>query len=327
LSAKVGGMELDLAQVRAFVVTAEQLHFGRAAVRLFLTQQALSKRIRQLERTLGEPLFVRGTRGVELTGAGHRFLPHARQLLDAADAAAQAAQPASWPLRVDVWGHVQAPVRMVRRLIDQTPELLIQLSMRRSLPAALEALEHGEIDACFGRVQDLGRPWPAGLTHRPVLLERLTVAVGAEDRLADAPLLHPTDLRARILWVPAAGSAPEVLGGYRRFADRFGIPVDTSGQNLGLEGIIGQLRSRPGRFTLLGVDWPIPAQAGITLIKLDPAPCCLWSLVWRQGDQHPLLDVLLDRALQVGQIEGWLAYDPQHDWLPDVDLAELRRRA
>ena len=320
-------MELDLGQVRAFVVTAEQLHFGRAAGRLYLTQQALSKRIRQLERSLGEPLFVRGTRGVELTGAGHRFLPHARQLLDAADAAAQAAQPASWPLRVDVWGHVQAPVRILRRLIDQTPELLIQLSMRRSLPAALAALEHGEIDACFGRVQDLGRPWPAELTHRPVLLERLAVAVGAEDPLAAASLLHPTDLGQCTLWVPAAGSAPEVLGGYQRFADHFAIAVDTSGHNLGLEGIIGQLQSRPGRFTLLGVDWPIPAGAGISLIPLDPTPCCLWSLVWRQGDQHPLLDVLLDRALQAGQAEGWLAYDPQHDWLPDVDLAELRHRA
>jgi DNA-binding transcriptional LysR family regulator len=318
-------MELDLGQVRAFAITAEQLHFGRAAERLFLTQQALSKRIRQLERTLGEPLFVRGTRGVELTSAGHRFLPHARQLLAAADAAAQAAQPASWPLRVDVWGHVQAPVRMVRRLLDQTPELLIQLSMRRSLPAALEALEHGEIDACFGRVQDLGRPWSAALTHRPVLLERLTVAVGAEDPLADAPLLRPTDLREWILWVPAAGSAPEVLGAYQRFAKHFAIPVDTSGHNLGLEGIIGQLRSRPGRFTLLGIDWPIPAQAGITLIQLDPAPCCLWSLAWRQDDQHPLLEVLLDRTIQTGQTEGWLAYDPQHDWLPDVDLAELHR--
>jgi DNA-binding transcriptional LysR family regulator len=58
-----------------------------------------SKRIRQLERTLGEPLFTRGTPGVELTSAGHRFLPHARQLLDAVDAATQAARPASWPQR------------------------------------------------------------------------------------------------------------------------------------------------------------------------------------------------------------------------------------
>src|SRR5437773_6718267 len=102
-------MELDLTQVRAFVVTAEQLHFGRAAARLFLTQQALSKRIQRLEHSLGEPLFVRGPRGVELTEADHRFLPHARALL----AAAESARPVSWPLRLDVWGQVQAPLRIV----------------------------------------------------------------------------------------------------------------------------------------------------------------------------------------------------------------------
>jgi hypothetical protein len=117
-----------------------------------------------------------------------------------------------------------------------------------------------------------------------------------------------------------------VLGAYQRFADHAALPVDTSGQNLGLEAIIGQLRSRPGHFTLLGIDWPIPAQANIALIPLDPAPCCLWSLVWRQDDQHPLLEVLRDRAIiQTGQAQGWLLYDPQHDWLPDADLAELHR--
>jgi Bacterial regulatory helix-turn-helix protein, lysR family len=81
LSAKVAGVDLDLTQVRAFVAAAEQLHFGRAAAQLFLTQQALSKRIARLEQALGEQLFVRGTRGVELSDAGRRFLPHARQLL------------------------------------------------------------------------------------------------------------------------------------------------------------------------------------------------------------------------------------------------------
>src|SRR6266516_4849184 len=153
-------MELDLPQVRAFVEVAEQLHFGRAAARLFLTQQALSKRIQRLEHTLGEPLLV------------------------------------------DVWGHVQAPLRMVRRLLNETPELTVELSMRRSLQAALEALGRAEIDACFGRVQDLDRPWPSGLTHRPVLLERLAVAVSAKHRLADATLLRPADLRESVMWFP-----------------------------------------------------------------------------------------------------------------------------
>src|SRR6266702_5795164 len=214
-------MELDLTQVRAFVEIAKRRHFGRAAAQLFLTQQALSKRIQRLEHTLGEPLFVRGTRGVELTEAGQRFLPHAQALLAAADAAAAAARPTSWPLRLDVWGHVQAPLRMVRRLLDETPELAIELSMRRSLQAALEALGRAEIDACFGRVQDLDRPWPSGLTHRPVLLERLAVAVSAKHRLADATLLRPADLRESVMWFPAGGSPVELLGAYRRVADHF----------------------------------------------------------------------------------------------------------
>src|SRR6266508_5946374 len=214
-------MELDLAQVRAFVVAAEQLHCGRAAAKLFLTHQALSKRIQRLEHSLGKPLFVRGTRGVELSDAGHRFLPHARQLLAAADTAAQAARPAAWPLRVDVWGHVQAPLRMIRRLRDETPELTVELSMRRSLQAALEALGRAEIDACFGRVHDLEQPWPTGLAARPILLARAAVAVSAKHRLADATLLRPADLRESVMWLPAGGSSAEMLGGFRRFADHF----------------------------------------------------------------------------------------------------------
>jgi DNA-binding transcriptional LysR family regulator len=318
-------MELDLTQVRAFVEVAEQLHFGRAAARLFLTQQALSKRIQRLEHTLGEPLLVRGARGVELSDAGRRFLPHARQLLAAADAAAQAARPASWPLRLDVWGQVQAPLRMVRRLLSETPELTVELSMRRSLAAALEAMEHGELDACFGRVHDLGRPWPAGVAHRPVVLEHLAVAVADGHRLAGASLLHPADLRAGVLWFPAGGSSAELLGGLRRFADHFGIPVDTAGHNLGLEHAIEQLRRDPHRFTLFGDDWPIPTGAGVRLLPLDPTPCFLWSLVWRERNQHPQLELLLDLAVQTGTTQGWLAYDPRRHWLPDVDHAELRR--
>jgi DNA-binding transcriptional LysR family regulator len=317
-------MELDLTQVRAFVEVAEQLHFGRAATRLFLTQQALSKRIQRLEHTLGEPLFVRGTRGVELSDAGHRFLPHAKALLAAADAAARAARPASWPLRVDVWGHVQAPLRTVRRLLNQTPELTIELSMRRSLAAALEAMGRGELDACFGRVHDLDRPWPSGLAHRPILLERSAVAVSADHPLAEASELRPADLQQSLLWMPTRATPAELLGTYRRFAEHFGIPMDTSGHNLGLEHAIDQLQRGPRRCTLFGADWPLPADAGIRLIPLHPTPCYLWSLVWREANQHPLLETLLELTVQAERAEGWLAYDPQHDWLPDIDLAELR---
>jgi DNA-binding transcriptional LysR family regulator len=73
-------VNLDLNHVQAFVAAADTLHFGRAARQLHLTQQGLSHRITRLEQTLGERLFVRDARSVELTAVGGRFLPHARQL-------------------------------------------------------------------------------------------------------------------------------------------------------------------------------------------------------------------------------------------------------
>ena len=316
-------MDLDLTQVRAFVAAAEQLHFGRAAAQLFLTQQALSKRISRLERALGEQLFVRSARGVELSDAGRRFLPHARQLLAAADAAAFAAHPGSWPLRIDVWGQVQAPLRMVRRLLSTTPGLAIEPSMRRSLPAALEAIGRGEIDACFGRPHDLAKPWPNGLSRRPVLLERLAVAVGAGHPLADAAALTAADLTGLSFSLPASGTSAEVHGWARRFADDFGLPLDASGHNLGQEHALDQLKADPRRFILLGTDWPVPAGADVRLIRLTPVPCFLWSLIWPQDNQHPLLAQLVELAAKAAHTEGWLAYDPHHDWLPSTDRTDL----
>jgi DNA-binding transcriptional LysR family regulator len=74
-------MDVHLRNLRYFVTVAEELHFSRAAERLRLSQPALSKQIRQLERELRFPLFRRERRRVELTAAGEALLPAARQLL------------------------------------------------------------------------------------------------------------------------------------------------------------------------------------------------------------------------------------------------------
>jgi hypothetical protein len=116
---------------------------GRAATRLFLSQQALSKRIARLEDELGVQLFVRGKHAVELTEAGHRFLPPARQFLTDGDHAVAAARNTSRPLRVDVWGHLYAPMRTVGQVIAGTPEFSTEVGLSRDLPATVTALLHG----------------------------------------------------------------------------------------------------------------------------------------------------------------------------------------
>ena len=78
--------------VRSFVVLAEEGAFVRAAPRLYVTQPPLTRRIQALEAELGATLFERRARGVTLTPAGRAFLPHAKRILAAHDAARAAVQ-------------------------------------------------------------------------------------------------------------------------------------------------------------------------------------------------------------------------------------------
>ncbi|WP_336085638.1 LysR substrate-binding domain-containing protein [Nocardia sp. SSK8] len=103
------------------------------------------------------------------------------------------------PLRLDVWGHLYAPLRTLAPLADDPDAPALAPGHGRDLPDVAAALARGEIDAGFGRVHP---PLPAGLTHRLIRLEPVDVLLGPDHPLATATALRPGQLRDSVLHCP-----------------------------------------------------------------------------------------------------------------------------
>ncbi|MFE3646020.1 LysR family transcriptional regulator [Streptomyces sp. NPDC059169] len=311
-------MDLDLAQVRAFVATADCLHFGRAAELLGITQQALSKRVARLEVHLAVRLFDRGRgHGIRLTDAGDRFLVPAQQLLAAGERAVSAASGGHRRLRIDVWGHLFAPMRTLADVLTAEPGVAVEPGTGRDFPSVVASLRRGETDVGFGRVpggHDVEHP---DLAHRMVRLEPVDAVVSAAHPRADAAQLRPSDLRDDRLRCPADAGRLDFL---TSFADRFDIRHLADGPNLGLEPFLRLVARDPGCFSLFPADAVPAGNHGVRFIPLvSPTPLYAWSLLWLRSAGHPSLPVLEAAFAGVASRRRWLDFDPRRDWLPGTD--------
>ncbi|WP_370370566.1 LysR family transcriptional regulator [Catenulispora sp. GP43] len=323
-------MDLDLAQVRAFVTAADRLHFGQAAEQLAVSQQALSKRIARLEAELGVQLFLRAGHAVELTDAGRRFLEPARRTLADADRAVAAARHVDRPLRIDFWGHLFAPMRTLAPVIDHVADAVtVETGPGRDLPGVLDGLARTATDVGFGRVHGVGVGNGVGnggtrdtaYTHRLVRLEPVDVMVGARHPLADRSQVRPDELRDSVLWCPAA---LERLDFYQRFAEHFDIRAESGTANLGIDHFLEQVAADPARFALVPADLELPERIRVRSLPLvEPTPLYAWSLVWPAADPHPGVAPLLRAFAEVGGRSRWLEYRPGRDWLPAGDVSEV----
>jgi DNA-binding transcriptional LysR family regulator len=175
----------SLARLSCFIAVAEELHFGRAAERLHMTQPPLSRQIQQLEAELGVQLIDRTTRSVTLTPAGVAFLPDARRILQLAESASLTVKrvPAG-DLGTVVVGFTAASAHAVLpRLLERAREHLpdVKLELREMVSSVqVEALMTGELDLGMAR-PPLNRP---GLVSRPLLHEQLIAALPLEHPLA-----------------------------------------------------------------------------------------------------------------------------------------------
>jgi DNA-binding transcriptional LysR family regulator len=173
-------MNIELRQLRYFVAVAEECHFGRAAVRLHMTQPPLSQTIQSLEAALGTPLFARTKRSVVLTPAGTALLPEARRILQQAaalpDLARRAASGESGLLSLSFVSTADYSVLppLLREFRERYPQVQIDLR-EATTDVQLEDLMQGRIDAGL-LIPPLHEKARAELDYLTVLSEPLVLA-------------------------------------------------------------------------------------------------------------------------------------------------------
>lgn len=298
-------LPVELRQLRYFVAVAEELHFGRAADRLHMSQSPLSRAIRELEREIGLVLFVRTTRRVELTPAGTALLERARRALEEVDHAIgdarRAAEPASDVVAIGYGPLSRHPARQIAEAhMLRAPDTPLRLDEDLT-PGLLERVATGELAA-------------AVVFSTPSAARRHGVRIDAlrdEPLLAALPALHPY---AEAEAIPiGAFAAEQVL-----------LPREPAGRafNVWLRAVIRaagyelertlETLSAPWDRRMLPVaeghavsaivaEWlttPIP---GVRAVPFDPPVHFPVDLASADGGD------VVETALRMRDAEGWLA--------------------
>ena len=333
-------MELDLRLVRYFVAVADELHFGRAAAQLYLSQPALSRQIRKLEDQLGETLLVRDSRHVTLTARGQQFLEDSRRLLALAESMTQrTAQPGVSTAHV----FELSTSRMVADAFTRAePDIPLREHAMDSI-TQLNALLHGRLDVAILRVTPrMLLAHPAGWRHRLLRLEPL-VLIESPGELPDPDGAISTgdarhghtrvaSLHERPLHVfadPPDSGTYNAHGQYvTALEHRLGLQMQWLGTPGAFSFCVAHVRRGPvdvrylefvsyaEKYVDVGMrmSWPLEIQ-----------PYYPWSLAWRTDDTAPATTRLVEVALGVADEHAWLdaTRDPARApaWMPDDDPA------
>ncbi|CAL9477635.1 HTH-type transcriptional regulator BenM [Streptomyces sp. enrichment culture] len=316
---------IDPRLLRAFVTVAEELHFTRAAVRLYVAQQALSRDVRRLERELGSELFVRTTRQVTLTADGERLLPYARRVLQAQDDLLAAAGQAR-PLLVDLNSPgLETPRRVLHRARELAPGHELMARYESGLTWAAGELLAGRLDASFGRFAGLAPALRSGLAQQPVRYEPMAVVLPEDHRLASLPEVPLAALAGETVYAGAGNPRTTEWTDLARllFEGRDIALAPPAPLAVGDEEF-QRIMARTRHPILTVVDFPaLPSTVLRPLV--DPVPLSPVSLVWRKGLVHPACDALRRAAARLAAEEGWLVR-PAEGWIPASDAAVMSVR-
>ncbi len=309
---------VELRQLRYFVAVAEELHFGRAAARLHMSQSPLSRAIRDLERDLGVVLFVRTTRRVELTSAGSLLLERSRRALAEIDGAIADARRASLPEEGVLslgYGPFSRPVALAigEELTRNGGELTVRLD-EGVTPEMLRRVARHELAAAVV----MESPTAArqhGVRIDTLRDEPLLAALPESHRYARAGAIPMDAFVAEVVMLPTEPPGQMFNAWFRTVVRAAGFELDRTLKTLSAPWDRRMLPVANGDAVSQFVgEWAVEAP-GVAAVPFDPPlsfPIDLASW-WPATD---VVEVLVDAALRARDRGGWLTRRPPRVELP-----------
>ncbi len=296
-------MPLVSRALRAFAILAEELHFGRAARRLHMSQPPLSQQIRQLEVELGATLFTRTTRSVQLTSAGHLLYERAQRLMSDADLAVKATRRlARGETGQITLGFTHSAVYTVlpqalRAFRRDHPGVGLELRQLTSIQS-VENVRSGRVDVALVRFS----PSMKAPELESVVIARDRMLVVAP---ADSPLVRRKAVPVGMLrQVPFVGYSPEESRYFYEVVEglfgRYGVDPQVVHRSF-LPTLIALVEARMG--VALAPAAAIPRRSNVIAARplsgveqgLDLASL---HCVWRRDTSNPLVEAFVGLLLQ-----------------------------
>ncbi len=296
---------LDLDDMRVLVVLGEELHFGRAAARLHLSQPGLSYRVKRMEDALGYELLARTRRSVTLTPAGsavlqgaHRLLDEARRLVDDGERIARGEVAT---LRVGfvgtaLYGLLPPVLREARR---RHPQLRLVLEEQKTA-TQVRALLRGQLDIGIVHLP-LGPD--GGLAVEEVATDPVGLALPADHRLAGAATVDLAELAGDPFVLFPRALEPQTHDRYVQACVAAGFAPQVAHQATGLQTILGLVASGLGvAFVAASVAANL-SRTGVVFRPLaGPAPTLTTGPAWREPVEKPGVMLLRDVVAEVALI-------------------------
>lgn len=293
---------MELRHLRYFVAVAEELHFGRAAQRLHIAQQPLSRQIRDLEAELAVQLFHRTKRTVRLTEVGQAFLTEARKTLRQAEQAVLIAQQVNrgeiGQFAVGFTGPALNSVlpKIIRLFKEQHPQVKLALE-RLQTPEQVDALMHSQIQV--------------GLLHPPIENDTLILeTIQREGLVVVLPDTHPLaqntpdPISVRelvnesfILYPRQVG--PVLYDHIINLCQQAGFSPKVVQEVVPQQTILGLVSAEIG-VSLLHASAQAITPAGVVIRELvEPTPELELAIAWHPETTNPVLPAFLAIARKV----------------------------